>query len=97
MKAEERPRVGAPHVTVAHGDPLLKEAEHSHKLALHAEMQGQGDPLFDAVLDKSPADAKDALMGKGRSPDHQRLGTGEKHVPTFNFGEEGGGLKAKPQ
>ena len=97
MKAEERPSVDAPHVAVAHGDPLLKEAEHSHKLALHAELMGQGDPLLDATLDKSPADAKDALMGKGHSPDHQRLGAGEKHVPKFNVGEEGGGLKAKPQ
>ena len=97
MKAEERPKVDAPHVTVAHGDPLLKETEHSHKLALHAEMQGQGDPLLDAALDKSPADVKDSLMGTGHSPDHQRLGAGEKHVPKFNVGEGGGGLKAKPQ
>ena len=97
MKAGERTGVGAPHVTVAHGDPLLKEAEHSHKLALHAELMGQGDPLLDATLDKSPVDAKDALMGKGHSPDHQRLGAGEKPVPKFNVGEEGGGLKAKPQ
>mmetsp|Transcript_996 Transcript_996/g.1729 ORF Transcript_996/g.1729 Transcript_996/m.1729 type:complete len:110 (-) Transcript_996:178-507(-) len=96
MKAEERPKADAPHVTVAHGDPLLKEAEHSHKLALHVELHGQGDPLLDAALEKSPAAAKDALMGTGHSPDHQRLGAGEKHVPKFNVGEGGGG-KAKPQ
>ena len=96
MKADERANADAPHVTVAHGDPLLKEAEHSHKLALHSELHGQGDPLLDAALEKIPTTAKDALMGTGHSPDHQRLGAGEKHVPKFNDGEGGGG-KAKPQ
>ena len=96
MKAEERPNADTPHVTVAHGDPLLKEAEHSHKLALHSELHGQGDPLLDAALEKIPTTAKDALMGTGYSTDHQRLGAGEKHVPKFNDGEGGGG-KAKPQ
>lgn len=90
MKPGERPEVEAPHVTAAHGDPLLKEAEHSHKLALHAELHGQGDPLLDAALEKSPAGAKDALMGTGHTPDHKRLGAGEKHVPRFNHGEGGG-------
>ena len=78
------------HVTAGHGDPLLREVEHTHKLALHQTFEGQGDDLMDAALAKMTEGERDAVMGMGtKAPpvDHRRLGVGEKHVgPKWDTG-----------
>ena len=80
---------GMPHATAGHGDPLLKEVEHTHKLALHQTFEGQGDDLMDATIAKMTDDAKDAIMGSGGDVDHKRLGVGEKHVGAAEWNTKG--------
>jgi hypothetical protein len=59
--SDDKPRES--HDTAGHGDPLLHEMEAHHiPSPLHAQFQGQGDPLMNDVMEKWNEETKEKLV-----------------------------------